>query len=486
MKYYLIQDEKSEALEAFKKALTVDKERHIALGYLGSLTGSKEKVEEAIKIVTTKLKDNPTHLDLVNDHGKILMKAERYEEAKEQFEKALKENPNYFDAKLNLACALSELNKADQAIELLLGIENKSPRVYFTLGEIFYKTGRLYLAYKAFNKAATIYPTYPKMHAKLTELGNYMRKLETLIDLHERFVNTNPGFPDLRVKLANFYHLAGKTELAIEELKKALEINPDYSYAAVKLEAIQKDIIWRLAKTHLEEHLENHEAVTKELVANIHFEYKQLKKSGFPNDVVLQIRNVRTSRIMQKSINTTQMEEGFARIDCSPLGLVACQDILIFQIVDIKTKKIIRFEPHYLELDEIKAGCCDIKLTIDLTQKSNGSNELLLPKYFLVHLDSKHFADIIADEQSAYRAYLRNTANGLEATGHINPENEEQINFVLNGAATGNGSAAVKPGDRLEIKIEDQANKEIFSMEFSVGNSDIKNLYKTVLPSQIS
>lgn len=480
----LVQNDSSQAIEAFQKAINIDPNQHLAMGYLGALTGSTQKMEDAAKVIEQKLAKNPKHLDLINDHGKILYKAGKFAQAIEQFRKALSDNPSYLDAKINLAKALSRNGKADEAIEILLGIESKNPRVFFVLGEIFYLTGRLYLSYRAYHKAQQLYPNYPGMQSKLSELNNYIQKLEALIDLHERFVNNNPDFPDLHAKLGNFYHLAGKSELAIEEFKKALKLNPEYQYAAAKLEAVQKDMIWRLAKTHLEENLPEHRAITRDMVVNVHCECKKLKKGVFPDDAVMQIKNVRTGKSMQKSINARQIEEGFARIDCSPLGIMACQDILLFQIMDMKSKKVLRFEPHYLELDEIMASSCEIKLNIDLTQEHQ--EDLLLPKYFLVHLDSKQFADIIAGEDTLYRAYLRNKTNGLESIGHINPENDEQINFVLNGASSGNGSAAVAPGDKLAIKIEDQQQAEVFSMEFAVGNSDIKNFSKTIVPQDIS
>lgn len=480
----LFQEENSQAIEAFQKAVSIDEAQHLAQGYLAALTGSQEKLEKAIKTVSEKIKENPTHLDLLNDLGKIYLKNGKFPEAKEQFDKALKENPNYMDAKVNLAITMAHLNQADHAIEMLLGIENKSPRIFFTLGEIFYQTGRLYLSFKSYSKASRLYPTYPRMAQKLSELNHYLRKLESLIDLHERFVNTNPDFPDLHAKLGNFYHLAGKSELAIDEFKKSLKLNPDYQYASLKLDALQKDMIWRISKTHLEDQLPEYKAVTRDLTVNVHCECKKLKKGVFPDDAVMQIKNVRTGKVMQKAINAHQIEAGFARIDCAPLGLVACQDILLFQVLDIKSKRVLRFEPHYLELDEIMAKACDINLTIDLTEDLSESR--ILPKYFLVHLDSRQFAEIISSENSLYKAFLRNKNNGLESIGHINPENEDQINFVLNGASSENGFAAVAPGDRLAIKIEDENKSEVFSMEFAVGNSDISNFCKTIVPQEIN
>ena len=480
----LFQNETSQALEAFQKAINFDPQQHLALGYLGSLTGSDDKIADALKIVNEKIAKNPGHLDLVNDYGKILARAGRNEEALAQFQRALKKNPEYLDAKINMAQTLSALNRADQAIETLLSIDSKNPRIYFVLGEIFYHNARMYLAYRSYLMAEKLYPTYPSMRARISELSNYIQKLETLIDLHEKFVNTNPNFPDLHAKLGNFYHLAGKSELALEEFKKALELNPSYADAAAKMDAVQKDVIWRMAKTHLEEHIPDNKSVTKDLIVNLYCECKRLKKGVFPDDAVIQIKNVRTSKIMQKAINAKQIDQGFTRIDCQPLGIVAAEDILLFQIMDIKTKKVLRFEPHYLLLDEIQSNSCDVRLNIDLTQEYQ--EDLLLPKYFLVHLDSKQFADIISSGQTLYHASLKNQSNGLESIGHINPENEDQINFVLNSAVAGNGSAAVSPGDRLKIRIEDQDKNEVFSMEFAVGKTDIKNFRKTIVPKDIS
>ncbi|MEW6712251.1 MAG: cyclic nucleotide-binding domain-containing protein, partial [Candidatus Riflebacteria bacterium] len=412
----LINNENSQAIEAFQKAINLDPEQHLSLGYLGALTGNSGKIEEAIKIVKQKIEKNPKHLDLVNDLGKILFKSERFAEAQANFELALQSNPNYLDAKINLARAMAYQQKADEAIEMLLNIENKNPRIFFVLGEIFYMTGRMYLAFKSYTKAVKLYPNYPGMHGRLAELNNYIQRLETLIDLHERFVNSNPSFPDLHAKLGNFYHLAGKSELAIEEFNKSLKLNPQYQYAALKLEAIQKDMIWRLAKSHVEDNIPENTGGSKDMIVNVYCECKKLKKGLFPDDAFLQIKNVRTAKVMQKAINASQIEQGFARLECKPLGLIAPEDILIFQVSDMKTKRVLRFEPHYVTQEEVAQNSCEVKLAIDLSEESQ--QDQLLPKYFLVHLDSKQFADIISGEDTLYHAYLKNQANGLETVGH--------------------------------------------------------------------
>ncbi|MGM0601129.1 MAG: AAA family ATPase, partial [Candidatus Rifleibacteriota bacterium] len=480
----LVYKDTSQALEAFQKAVNLDPERHLAQGYLSSLTGSKEKLEKAIQTVEAKIEKNPTHLDLLNDYGKILLRNEKYEDAYDKFCKALESNPNYVDAKINKAIAMSYMNKADQAIELLLGMPAKSPRIYFTLGKIFYNTGRLHLSYQAYKKGLSLYPNDNRFHTRLTELSNYMQKLESLIDLHERFVNTNPSFPDLHAKLGNFYHLAGKSELAIEEFKKALSLNPEYKYAEIKLEGVQKDMIWRLAKTQLEEHIHVNHEVTKNLTVDLSCECIKHKNNHYPDDIVVLIKNVRTARTIQKAINRSQMEQGFVKIDCSPLGLVAAQDILLFQMVDVKSKKLLRFEPHYLTPEEIRTGNCKVILPIELSAEHD--LDKILPKYFLVHLDSKQFAETISNAEGVYKAIIKNQTNGLEAEGHINPENEDQINFVFKAPDSTNGDGVVKPGDRMTIKIHDNDKSEVFSMQFAVGNSDIKNFYKKIVPQEIS
>ncbi|EKD81770.1 MAG: cyclic nucleotide-binding protein [uncultured bacterium] len=479
---FLVEEKLSEALEAFQKATSLDPQQHVALGYLAHLSGSKESFDRAVAAVEAKIAANPSHLDLINDYGKILMVNEHHEEAAIQFKKALKSNPNYLEAKINLATCLSKIGKSEDAIEMLLGVENKNPRLFYTLGEIFYQSGRLYLAYKAFNKASSLYPIYPGLRPKLFELSGYLRKLDTVIDLHEKFVNTSPKFPDLHTKLANFYHLAGKSELAITQFKKALAINPNYKEAKLKLDALQKDSIWRLAKQHLEEETTDATAATRCLKAVVNFITGE-DKVYFPEEAVLHIKNVGTSKTIQKAINTTQLEAGTAELDLSPLGLLATQDILLFQIAEVKTGNVIRFAPHYLEKDEILAGRCSVDLDFDLNQETDGLVEHLT-KYFLVHLESKKYAGLIAANGSAgYKAYLRNDSNGLEASGYLNPENDSQINFVLNASGK-SGIAAVNPGDRLNIKLVDSKKEVAFATDFTIAKSDVLNFCKTIVPQE--
>ena len=481
---FLVEEKLSESLEAFQKAISLDPQQHVALGYLANLTGSKESFDRAIAAVEAKIAANPSHLDLINDYGKILLVNEHYDEAAIQFKKALKSNPNYLEAKINLAACLSKGGKSEEAIEMLLGVENKNPRLFYTLGDIFYQSGRLYLAYKAYNKASSLYPSYPGLRPKLFELSGYLRKLDTVIDLHEKFVNTSPKFPDLHTKLANFYHLAGKSELAITQFKKALAINPNYKEAKVKLEAIQKDSIWRLAKQHLEDETNDAKAVTRSMKAAVNFISGE-DHAYFPEEAVLHIKNVGSSKTIQKAINASQLESGTAELDLSPLGLLATQDILLFQIAEVKSGNIIRFAPHYLEKDEILAGRCSVDLDFDLSHETDGLVEHLT-KYFLVHLESKKFAGLLATNGSGgYKAILKNESNGLEAMGYLNPENDEQINFVLNASArSSEGIAAVSPGDKLSIKVLDSKKSPTFSMDFTIAKSDVLNFYKTIAPQE--
>lgn len=486
---FLLEDNKAEALDAFQKAVSLDENQHVAMGYLAYLTNDDTKLTKALASVQQKINNNPTHLDLRNDFGKILAKNGKYEEAQVQFQTALKENPNYLEAKINLASCLAHLGKTERSIETLLFIENKNPRIFFSLGEIFYQTGRLYLAYKAYVKAESLYPTYPGIRPKIAELSTYLRKLDSVIDLHERFVNTNPNFPDLHTKLGNFYHLAGKSELAMSEFQKALELNPDYRLAAEKLDAIKKDMIWRMAKTHLEEHIESEDAIlAKQLKITFQMTNGSVNiKNLLPEETMLQVRNIRTGKLMQKVLSSQQLENGQLEIDCAPLGTLASQDILIFQLFDIKHKKVFRFPPHYLEKNEILTGLAEIEVDLHAAMQQPQSPEIFA-KYFLVHLNSKHFAKIIGTENGSYQAIIRNNNNNLEARGHLNPENCEQINFVLKGSdvTASEDLVAVKSGDRLTIKINDGGNQEVFSMEFAVGESDVQSFCKTIIPKDIS
>ena len=120
---------------------------------------------------------------------------------------------------------------------------------------------------------------------------------------------------------------------------------------------------------------------------------------------------------------------------------------------------------------------------MDLSQEENDE---ILPRYFLVHFDSKQFAKTITGNPPMYSALLTNKKNGHSATGHLNPENNQQINFVLKGSENGKYEAAVVPGDRLEVKIEDNLKNEVFSMEFAVGKSDVENFSKTIIPQEIT
>ncbi len=484
----------SEAIEAFHRSLAADPQNHLAMGFLACMTGDETAFKQAVKIVSDKLAQHPGFADLHNDKAKLHLQHGDHDLAEECCREALKINPRFLDAQINLATSLAARTRTDEAISLLLAVKEKNARIFMLLGQMFHDTGRLFLAHQSYLRAEEQYPEYPGLRQRLSELTTYFKRLSGVIVMHQGFVETHPQFPDMHVKLGNFLQIAGRTELAVREYQEALRIKPQYHEALDKLAALESDTIGRLA------------AETFATILPVGDERKLLgatfklqvllqapaEKSCMRIDVawVLRMKNVRTGKVLQKPVVPDELKSGSVTVDCEPLGVIAPQDIIVAELIEATTGQIYRAEPYYVEVPDLEKGTGTMALTADPSTGRSATGQGI--RYFLVHLDSKQIAEIIGGTDSEYRAVVANAANGLEAVGQVNPENDAQVNFVLigtNGTSANAGdpkSAAVRRGDHLVVRVTDRAKNEVFSMDFTVEQRDIESFSKLIVHQDIA
>jgi CRP-like cAMP-binding protein/tetratricopeptide (TPR) repeat protein len=236
---FFLKHEYGRSLEAFERVLELEPDNYIALGHLARIRGSDEMMEKALKSLSAKIKRHPEFPDMLNEMGVLLMGSARWDEALDHLERALKLNPEYIDAQINLSIVLGEMGRDPEAIARLMDIRNKNVKVFYLLGNFFFKTNRFFEAMTAFTRVSSINPHYADTDQHLENLRNYFAKLNNLLEMHLRLAQESPNYPDIHLKIGNLYLLAGKRDEAMNEFLEAVRLKPDYAEALERLESVR-------------------------------------------------------------------------------------------------------------------------------------------------------------------------------------------------------------------------------------------------------
>lgn len=270
------------------------REKLAALGYLGSfvdpakfkgktLADPKEKIEvfnqisrareiglsgqfdEAVKILTGILEEDPTISDGFFALGNVYFKARKFAEALEAFKKSLDLKPDDSFAVINVANCYAALNQLEQAEKFILeqverGFED--PQFYHVLGNLYAlrnnydkalpyfekclaRNPRSASAHNAIaaiclnrddltcaeshlNAAMSINPTLLNLRYNLAQLREKQNRLEEAISLYQEEIAASPNHFKALFNLARLYRIQGREEEELSTLKQALKADPEF------------------------------------------------------------------------------------------------------------------------------------------------------------------------------------------------------------------------------------------------------------------
>jgi aspartyl-tRNA synthetase len=175
--------------------------------------------------------------------GREYFKAGDYKAAEKDFREALKREPKSATALNNLGVVLNELEKYDEAIDVLqqaIVVDPKNaiaPRALSTA----------YLA-KQMNKEALLYaektmelaPSELSSHQALSDALLANKEYKIAIDEYRYLLEADADDDTLHEKLGEALMGAGEKDAALAQWKKAIEINPQNNAAKQKLEQAKK------------------------------------------------------------------------------------------------------------------------------------------------------------------------------------------------------------------------------------------------------
>ena len=162
-----------EAIQAFKKALSIKPDCAEALSNTGTILYEQGKLSEAIKAYIKAISIKPDYAEAYYNLGIALQDQSKLDEAIEALNKALSIKPDYAEAYNKMGAALQDQGKHEDAIKAYIKAISIKPdfvEAHNNMGNVLQNQGKLEEAIEAYKKALTIKPDFAEAYNNTTEL----------------------------------------------------------------------------------------------------------------------------------------------------------------------------------------------------------------------------------------------------------------------------------------------------------------------------
>jgi arylsulfatase A-like enzyme/tetratricopeptide (TPR) repeat protein len=197
------------------------------------------KIEQAKEKLASVIKESPQFIRAYGDLAKIHNDTGRAELAVEVLRQALRNNPKNQNIMSKLGIYLTEMNKNDEAIDILTQCikgENIDPENYNYLGVAYYKKGNFKLALENYNKALEIDNNYASIFNNIGTLylSDFLRRkdersYDTALKNFFKALELDPKLSSAYNGRGAAYMFKGKVQEAIKDWQAAIAIKPDYA-----------------------------------------------------------------------------------------------------------------------------------------------------------------------------------------------------------------------------------------------------------------
>ncbi len=205
---------------------------------MGAVRQAQGRLDEAIEHYRKALSLQPNfaigHFRL----GEVLQSCERLDEAAESYRRTIELQPSYAEAMINLGNVYYSQRKVDDALacyERALKLKPNLPEAHNNLGNMYQTRKDWDLAIKSYRRAIQLRPEYPDAHSNLSTALLELEKYDDAVQEAQIAIKLNPQAAGAINNLGNAYSKMGKLELAAEAFEKALALNPQYAEAVVNL-----------------------------------------------------------------------------------------------------------------------------------------------------------------------------------------------------------------------------------------------------------
>ena len=194
------QDKINDAIFHFHEAIKVNSKNpanYIAFVNLGQALSLQKKNTEAIEAFKKSLSINPTCTEAYHQLGFVLFQSGRVDEAIAAYQKAIAFNNDYPPYHESLGNAFLKQGKIQEAINEYMEVlrnQPNNPRTHNNLGMLYMNQGRTDKAVKHFQEAIRLHPLFANAHYQLSIILKQKGLKEKSLYHYSEAIRINPDF----------------------------------------------------------------------------------------------------------------------------------------------------------------------------------------------------------------------------------------------------------------------------------------------------
>jgi tetratricopeptide (TPR) repeat protein len=198
------QDKLNDAIFHFHEAIKVNSKNpanYIAFVNLGQALSLQKKNTEAIEAFKKSLSINPTCTEAYHQLGFVLFQSGRVDEAIAAYQKAIAFNNDYPPYHESLGNAFLKQGKIQEAINeytKVLRDQPDNPRTHNNLGMLYRNQGRTDEAVKHFQEAIRLHPLFANAHYQLSIILKQKGLKEKALYHYNEAIRINPEFEKMK------------------------------------------------------------------------------------------------------------------------------------------------------------------------------------------------------------------------------------------------------------------------------------------------
>lgn len=226
---------------------------HAAANHLsGLIAGQRGDYEQACRLISIAIKNNPVDPVYHCSLALALQKAGRLAEALTSYDRAIQLKPDYAVAHYNRGIVLRDLGRPRMAIaafERTTQLMPGSAEVYCDLGYVLKEAGRIKAALQAYEQATRLKPDNPEGHYNLGVVLADLGRMNEALAAYEQAVRLRPDYAEAHNNRGTILKNMGRLEEAATAYQKTIEIRPDVTEVYLNLAFVLKEL-GRLDETY--------------------------------------------------------------------------------------------------------------------------------------------------------------------------------------------------------------------------------------------
>jgi tetratricopeptide (TPR) repeat protein len=206
------------------------------LANLGNIYFMAEKYDSAIDALRRAIELSPKQAENHSDLGDALAANKQYAEAEESYRRAIELDPKYAVTYADLADVYMKMNRADDAVQLLLKSAEIKPRArpYIDLGDIYRSQEKSEEVLGAYKKAAELEPQNVDVLEKVAYFFAASKSYADALEWYTRIIALTPKDARAYRNRADEYIALGQLENAEKDLEIASELDPDAAFLQIR------------------------------------------------------------------------------------------------------------------------------------------------------------------------------------------------------------------------------------------------------------